>query len=313
MELDNKETQEEIKEEIFNTYMYIIENYNKFYIKYIYETDSETETKFLKLEELGHSLNRILFSKNFSILNLPFKIIKRLSNKVDNINKIKNLSQKIKKWEDILELIYIYAIKKTECNIIIKNIPQFTKKGIIIDEETIYDTLTRYFDTSDIQSVHKISNTVYLIESPSKEIAISVMDLINGNIIEGNVIKSKFINPIITTENEEFTNGINGVDIMNLLAVRNYSNANQSNNEESNYFELGIYYMYSSFNNEQPFIAKPLYDLYNKRIIEEIENEKSDQSYFTSSKCSRILGLVIPTFFFMYSIYTSYIFYKSNY
>ena len=115
----------------------------------------------------------MLFSKNFIILNLPFKIIKRLSIKIDNIKKIKNLSQKIKKWEDILELIYIYAIKKTECNIIIRNIPQITKKGIIIDEETIYDTLTKYFDTSDIQSVHKISNTVYLIETPSKEIAIS--------------------------------------------------------------------------------------------------------------------------------------------
>ena len=308
MELDNKEMQEET----FNTYMYIIENYNKFYIKYIYETDGETETKFLKLEELGHSLNLMLFSKKFIILNLPFKIIKRLSTKIDNIKKIKNLSQKIKKWEDILELIYIYAIKKTECNIIIRNIPQITKKGIIIDEETIYDTLTKYFDTSDIQSVHKISNTVYLIETPSKEIAISVMDLINGNIIEGNVIKSKLINPIITSINEEFTNGINGVDIMNLLAVRNYNNTIQSN-EESNYFELGIYYMYSSFNNEIPFMEKSLHDLYNKRIIEEIENDKSNQSYFTSSKCSGILGLAVSTFFLMYSIYTSYIFYTSNF
>lgn len=288
------------EELIFNTYMSLIENYNLFYIKNISNNDNQRH--FLKLEELTNSLNIMLFNKNFTIFNISQKTIQKMSKKIEHIKQLKKLSQKIKKWEDIIENLFIWAIKNTGARIIIRNIPQLTTSGISIDEDTIYDTLVNYFDTNDIQTVHHIGEGIFLIKTPTKQIAQSVIEMINNNLIEGNVIKAKLLEPLTHVDND-FNQGINGLTFMKHLAYSHYQYfmMNKDNSNTNNPYELGIYYMFSSYNECQNILSNSLYDVYRETVLDE-EQKHNTKPISIICDILETISFIIPVAFFMYFV-----------
>jgi len=152
----------------------------------------------------------------FPLMNFPIatgnKIIDELR-RIDRLGDIIKYTIATNNTNKLLGNILHNSYQASGYNLILSNIPitGVTALGntILIDSEAIYDTLSQYVAKKSILSICQISGDTYLVKIDTDDNAREICELLNGKILEGNVIKVEFIDSFAHVNNnviEEFEN-----------------------------------------------------------------------------------------------------------
>lgn len=154
----------------------------------------------------------------FPIMNYPVstsvKIIDELR-RIDKEGDIFKYSNATNGTNKLLGDILHNAFQVSGYDIILSNVPIYgtTVEGeyILLDCEAIYDTLIRYAPIDSVKSVCQIAIDKYLIKMASKDFANELCNLLNGKLLERQIIKMEYIKPLHGMDYFNNVNDIKGI------------------------------------------------------------------------------------------------------